>query len=335
MAGNENKENDLVVELDPGSSVSFPQTPAHLLKRSVSTVLKQSNVEGSETVEVGSVACDAPVKNISPLRRACVQQGRLPLASKDNNRASSFGVQQQQQQPSLKRENSFYKKRKPFERVSLGPNEQLLANPRRLKKYGSVLGYNGLPRMKSLVLKDVGQSEEQEDNDEDNDEDDDEDDNVLRLKLRNAFNSSDEVKEVGGLFGKTAGLQQLIRDSKKEEEDFEDREIEYCPPKPEPLPYVPDGHVPLLKEDIEKLTTFRSAYLIEDECSKSSEDTESGFLDLEDMESGEEDEEMSDTSEYSEKKHIGAVSGRPTLELEPRYAGEGLTARELNDLVGD
>ncbi|QLL32021.1 hypothetical protein HG536_0C01890 [Torulaspora globosa] len=331
MPGNENKENDLVIEPEPGSTVSFPQTPAHLLKRSVSTVFKQPNVDDSEKPDLSNAACDAPIKNISPLRRACAQQGRLPLASKDNNRASSFGLQQQQQQPLLKRDNSLYKKRKPFERVPLGPNEQLLANPRRLKKYGSVLGYNSLPKMKSLVLKDVGQSEEQEDNDED----DDEDDSVLRLKLRDALNNSDGAKEVGGLFGKTGGLQQLIRDSKREEEDFEDREIEYCPPKHDPLPYVPDGHVPLLKEDIEKLTTFRSPYLIEDECSKSSEDTEGGFLDLEDIESGQEDEEMSDASEYTGKTHVDAISGRTTLELEPRYAGEGLSASELNDLVGD
>ncbi|QLQ82428.1 hypothetical protein HG537_0H01900 [Torulaspora globosa] len=322
MAGNENKENDLILESETGSTVTFPQTPAHLVKRSVSTVFKQSNIDDLEKLDVGGAGCDAPVKNISPLRRACVQQGRLPLASKDNNRANSFGIQQQQQ-------NSLYKKRKPFERVPLGPSEQILANPRRLKKYGSVLGYNGLPKMKSLVLKDVGQGDEQECNDED----DDEDDSVLRLKLREALNNSDGTKEVEGLFGKTGGLQQLIRESGKDEEDFEDREIEYCPPKHEPLPYVPDGHVPLLKEDIEKLTTFRSPYLIEDECSKSSE--ESGFLDLEDIESGEEDEEMSEISDYSGKKHANALSGRAILELEPRYAGEGLSARELNDLVGE
>lgn len=331
MPANDNKENDLVVGSEPGGSLAFPQTPAHLLKRSVSTVFKQSSVDDKEKVDLSNTACDAPVKNISPLRRACTQQGRLPLASKDNNRANST-VLQQQHQPALKRDISLYKKRKPFERVPLGPNDQLLANPRRLKKYGSVLGYNGLPKIKSLVLKDLGPNEEQEEDDEEDDEDED---HLLRLKLRDALNQSDGDKEVGGLFGKTGGLQQLIRDSKKDDDEYEDREIEYCPPKVEPLPYIPDGHIPLLKSDIDKLKTFQSPYLVEDECSKSSEETDSCFLDLELIESSVEDEGMPETNTLTVNQHDATVLGRDILELEPRYAGEGLSVNELNDLVVD
>lgn len=329
MAANENKENDLIVDADLGSGLPFPQTPAHLLKRSVSTVFKR--LDEQDKLDLSHPVCDAPGKNVSPLRKACQQQGRLPLASKDNNRGGNFALHQASQP--FKRDNSLYKKRKPFERAPLGPNEQLLANPRRLKKYGSVLGYNGLPKMKSLVLKDVGQSDEQDDEEEEEEDDDEDDDRLLRSKLRDALNRSDGAKEVGGLFGKTGGLQRLIRDSKKVEEDEEDREIEYGPPKHQPLPYVPDGHIPLVQDDVEKLKTFRSPYLIEDECSRSSEETESGFLDLEHFESSEEDEGMPDRNTYSETPHTQPLLRHDILELEPRYAGEGLSTNELNDLV--
>lgn len=324
MPRNENKENDLMAEMAENGGISFPRTPAHLLKRSQSAMMKMSPPEGEDASNLMHRDCDAPVKRTSPMRK--VQQGRPPLASKDSNRSSGFLFQQQKQQPLLRREPSLPKRRN-----AAGVDGQLLGNPRRLKKYGSVLGYNALPKMKSLVLKDVDQVGKQED-----DENDDEDeDHALRLKLNNAIErSDDEGEEIGGLFNKS-GLQQLIRDCGKDEDDWEDREIEYGPPKHEPLPYVPDGHLSLATEDIEKLKTFRSPYLIEDECSKSDDDdTHSGFMQLEETSSIDEDDEILERHDVKVKQR-DTLPHSDTFDILPGYSGEGLSADDLNELLKD
>lgn len=322
MPINENKENDLVLNLPESGGVSFPQTPAHLLKRSQSAMMKPSGEENPSNLTYRD--CDAPVKRASPSRR--VQQGRPPLASKDNNRSTGFlpQLQKLQQQPSLKRNLSQSKKRN-----ANVVDGQLLTNPRRLKKYGSVLGYNALPKMKSLVLKDVDKVGEQGE-----DENDDEDeDHILRLKLHNAIDRSDEEgEEVGGLFDKS-GLLHLVRDSKKDEDDWEDREIEYGPQRHEPLPYIPEGHLSLAQEDYDKLKTFRSPYLIEDDYSDSDDDKQDGFLQLEEIGSAGDDENIE--RENLTVKQREMLPQYDTFEIQPSYCGEGLDASDLNDLLKD
>lgn len=322
MPSDDNKENNVVSDVFEGSGVGFPQTPTHLLKRSQSAMMKQSGEE--YPLNLAYKDCNAPVKRTSPMRK--VQQGRPPLASKDKNRSTGFLLQlQKQQSGSLKRDDSLSKKRN-----TNGLDGQLLTNPRRLKKYGSVLGYNAIPKMKSLVLKDVDREGEQDD-----DEPDDEDeDHVLRLKLRNAIDRPDnDGEEVGGLFNKS-GLQQLVRDSKKDEDNWEDREIEYGPQRHDPIPYIPDGHVSLSPEDLTKLKTFRSPYLIEDELAQSDEEAQGGFLPLEEISSIDEDERI-DEQQAPANRRPEISTQDDTFEIKPDYSGEGLSAKDLSDLLKD
>lgn len=348
MPANENKENDVVLPIEDGISPQFPQTPAHLLKRTHSTVLK--SLAPAEKPNLANQGGNKHGKNESPLRKLHAQQGRPPLASKDNNRSNSFIFQQQQQQQqqqssslTLKGNPTLFKKQK---QPSLRYNHrtehgQLLANPKKLKKYGSVLGYNALPKIKSLVLKDIDSGNRAEDDDDD---DDDDDDSGLSSKLQNAIsrpNGKDEENgedsEIVGLFSKN-GLQQLIREAKGGEEK-DDRSIEYGPNKQEPLPYIPTGYTSLAAEDINKLKTFHSPYSVHDfDYGEIEEENRPGLLELEDFRSSDDDEnEIDDGTECSEsgvKQGKGQLIGN-SLDIELTYRGDGISANELNDLLED
>lgn len=353
MSANENKENDVAIATEDGISPPFPQTPAHLLKRTHSTVLKSLAPAGAEIPDLANQGGNKHGKNESPLRKLCVQQGRPPLASKDNNRSNSFIFQQQQQQQqqqqssslALKGNSTLFKKQKqPSLRYNYrAEHGQLLANPKKLKKYGSVLGYNALPKIKSLVLKDIDSGSKQEEHDEEDDDDDD-DDSGLSSKLQNAISrpnrkneGGEEDSEIGGLFSKD-GLQQLVREAKKDE-DKDDRSIEYGPIQQDPLPYVPNGYTSLTADDINKLKTFHSPHSVQHLNNiDSEEENPHGLLELEDFRSSDDDEnEINDGTKYSgsaAKKGKGQLIGN-LLDIELSYRGDGISANELNDLLKD
>lgn len=98
MPANEDKENNIVYTGNESSGINFPQTPAHLLKRSHSNILKppvrldqlkrDANSNNGNTLKYIQGG-----KEVSPTKRLhthAQQQGRLPLAAKDNNRSKSF-----------------------------------------------------------------------------------------------------------------------------------------------------------------------------------------------------------------------------------------------------
>ncbi|QLG74558.1 hypothetical protein HG535_0G04410 [Zygotorulaspora mrakii] len=340
MPRNEDKENDIIVSMDEEGV--FPQTPAHLLKRTRSTVLKPPPL--AEKQEPNRAKGDLKSRNVSPLRRLCVQQGRLPLASKDNNRSGGITqATQSQMQPILLKDNStqLKKHKQPlFERqTNRSEHAHILANPRKLQKYGSVLGCNALPKMKSLVLKDVDKGGEDEDDDED--EGDNYEDKLLRSKLQGAINESkDKVyqSEKGriGLFHDN-GLEQLIRATSEKNKDEEDKEIESGPKKYESLPYIPSGYIPPNDADIEKLKTFHLPSEVsgvnDEEDSDSSRYGE--LLELENF--SDSDEAVTEnTANFKGNRYKSAEFAVPGLvELEPCFKGEGLSSKELNDLLND
>ena len=98
MPANEDKENNIVYTGNESSGINFPQTPAHLLKRSHSNVLKppvrldQLKRDGNSN-NGNALKYIQGGKEVSPTKRLHThvqQQGRLPLAAKDNNRSKSF-----------------------------------------------------------------------------------------------------------------------------------------------------------------------------------------------------------------------------------------------------
>lgn len=289
----DNKENNILLDPGENGSLALPQTPIHSLKRTQSNVLKPED--------------NSPEKrsrSVSPVRR----QARLPLASKDRNKSGAAGPLRKRQ-PTLQGD--------------------LLSNPRKLKKYGSVLGYTDLPRPKSLVLKD-GDEGGDEDGDEGGDEDDEEEEEEsgeLQKKLEDAMSRRDDSTEGLG------GLSKLIQDTKDD--------IEYAPRKIPPLEYVPDGHAPWDEKDIEKL---KKVDLSVRESRNDSEDAETddgddGLLPLMDLGTNAESLNEDETDELPSrgKKIAPSLVRRPFEQVkddvENNYRGEGLNAEELEDLL--
>ncbi|CCD27027.1 securin NDAI_0J01350 [Naumovozyma dairenensis CBS 421] len=282
-----------------GKPILFPQTPAHLLKRSSSILSKQKpdikpgNLELQLQSDAGAGAVPP---NISPRRQLLQLQNRFPLSKKDNN--NSFILKQQQQQ----------------------------FDHKRLKKYGSVLGlgtdgnnHNNLTRIKSLVLKDIDDDdnagshtdnstngnirgslnysaipnldfnidtiqERRKGSDDDSEDDDTGADDLFGLKLKHAMNNNNNNNNSDGsglLFhDSNHGLHQLINfnkknmpeknsisqsvklDNKKEDTYDEEDDIEYAPIREDSLPYIPQGYTPFTNEDINKLKVYHSPFAI-------------------------------------------------------------------------
>lgn len=151
---------------------------------------------------------------------------RLPLASKDSNRSTMNG---------------------------LGGIKNTTKGALHLKKYGSILyqgqqglgntnanANSGLPRVKSLVLKDLDSGRDRSESDSDSD------DMGILSKLRGLSEEPDQPLTAGpGLFG-GRGLEALL-----EQED--DKKIESAPLPQKELPYIPDGIEPLDVNDIIRL----------------------------------------------------------------------------------
>ncbi|CAI1823937.1 hypothetical protein SEUBUCD650_0B02410 [Saccharomyces eubayanus] len=375
MPANEDKENNIVYTGNESSSTSFPQTPAHLLKRSHSNVLKppvrldqlkkdinSNNGKNLKYIQGG--------KEVSPTKRLHThtqQQGRLPLAAKDNNRSKSFVfaldtanqnkdaelVPQQQNTLSTRKNDQLRKLSQISCNRNRGNYNGMLNNTRKLQKYGSVLGYNALPKMKSLVLKDLADPGK---NQESSDDDDGSEgaDNKLGKKLQSAFfqqhSSEDEHEFSGGigLFNNQGGLQQLIKNTAKgkegsAKEDHDDYDIEIAPQRQEPLLYVPDGYPPFQQEDILKLKTFNSPYGLDLECeSNNANSTDKvGLLSL--VEINEEVEQDNTAHTISDQQEPAALSlalenaeddeNAAIPVIESLYNGEGLDSEELEDLL--
>ncbi|CAR26792.1 ZYRO0C01584p [Zygosaccharomyces rouxii] len=275
----DNKENNVVLDPGENGSLALPQTPIHLLKRSQPNVLKPEE--------------NTPVKksrSVSPVRG----QRRLPLASKDHNKSSAAGPVKKRQ-PTLQGE--------------------LLSNPRKLQKYGSVLGYTDLPRTKSLVLKDG----------DDEDDDEEEENSELQKKLQDAMNRREDSNEGLG------GLAKLVRDTKDD--------IEYAPHRLPPLEYAPDGHTRWEDEDIVKLkkVDLRIRDDQDDHEDNEPQENDDGLLPLMSIESNNEDSNENEADEILPKNH--RIHPFPKLrvfdedQVENIYNGEGLNAEELEDLL--
>lgn len=272
----ENKENDLLVDLGDTIPVGLPETPAHLLKRTYSNVLKPSGDKPARS------------RSTSPMKRT----GRLPLASKDHNKSGAWGP---------------LKKRQPI------LQGDILSNSRKLKKYGSVLGYNELPRTKSLVLKD-GEDE------------DDEEEGEIQKKLRDAMSRREESNE--GL--SDSGLSKLVREAKDE--------IEFAPHKVEELKYVPDGVSLLGDGELAKLKTVNlGMWNDEDEdenVNESEDETVDGLLPLKQIKSyGSEREEMEGNTYNDERHRLEPAETQAFNEADLDYRGDGLNAEELEELL--
>ncbi|GAV52782.1 hypothetical protein ZYGR_0AI00640 [Zygosaccharomyces rouxii] len=274
----DNKENNVMLDPGENGSLALPQTPVHLLKRTQPNVLKpEENTPKKKS------------RSVSPIRG----QRRLPLASKDHNRSSAAGPVKKRQ-PTLQGE--------------------LLSNPRKLKKYGSVLGYTDLPRTKSLVLRDGDDEDEEE-----------EENSELQSKLQDAMKRREESSEGLG------GLAKLVRDTKDD--------IEYAPRKLPALEYEPDGHTPWDDKDIEKLKKVNLRVREDQENGESDrlQENDDGLLPLVNIEGDNEDPNENEVDEIRPKGRWI----RPFCELEPfdedevaaTYDGDGLNAQELEDLL--
>lgn len=276
----DNKENNVLLDSGENGSLALPQTPIHLLKRAHPNILKPEESTPKKKA-----------KSVSPIR----EQRRLPLASKDHNRSGAAGPA---------------KKRQPT------PQGELLSNPKKLKKYGSVLGYTDLPRTKSLVLKDG------------DDEDEEEEGSELHNKLQDAIKRGEDSSEGLG------GLAKLVQDIKDD--------VEYAPQKLPPLEYEPDGHTRWEDKDIEKLKTVDLRVREDQDRDEPNEpkelsENDEGLLPLISVDSNNEGLNESEREDIPSKGH--GIHPFPKLEafeedkVAASYRGEGLSAQELEDLL--
>lgn len=301
MGCHEDKENSI------WSESNVPVTPRHLLSRSQSFM-----------------------KNKSPKRA----EARRPLASKDNNRSVSYlGTKEplrKRTRPGVNHAGSF------VGNARLGPAPTLNAS--------------GAPKIKSLVLKDGIEEEGSQSEGAEVDEDDDDDSNRLAAKLRTKLLSRDRDAEgeQTGLLGATGGLQSLLgpKLSQRAEESDSDQEVEVIPPRPEPLPHVPEGYTPFGEQEIAKLqgvdvSPFQLNFsgVDEDEDINSQDSTQLFTLNFD-----RDDNDDTDADQSGRKRHhtperttipisTGQRRKSDVFELEPTYAGNGLTAKELESLL--
>ncbi|CUS25058.1 LAQU0S25e00936g1_1 [Lachancea quebecensis] len=298
MGRHEDKENAV------WSESNVPVTPRHLLSRSQSFM-----------------------KNKSPKRA----EARRPLASKDNNRSVSYlGTKEplrKRTRPGVNHAGSF------VGNARLGPAPTLSAS--------------GAPKIKSLVLKD---GIEEEGSQSEGGEDDDDESNRLAAKLRTKLLSRDRDAdgEQIGLLGGAGGLQSLLgpKLSQRPEESDSDQEVEVIPPRPEPIPHVPEGYTPFAEQEIAKLqgvdvSPFQLNFsgADEDEDINSQDSTQLFTLNFD-----RDDNDDSDADQSGRKRHhtperathlIPMRQRRKSdaFELEPSYAGDGLTVEELESLL--
>lgn len=335
MPVNENKENNLVFYPEEMVESDIPQTPSHLLKRSHSHALKSTMLLKNHNL--------TNLKTVSPQKKL---SNRLPLASKDNNRSNSF-ICQQQKQISLKKQKSTLIYNNKINHLKNGNPNDL----KKLKKYGSVLGYNSFPKVKSLVLKDIPDNGNE-------DEDEDEDDNLLSMKLRNALdnkqptsnlikfdngnmaNKSDE--EELGLFSNGKGLKELIREKNATTKQNDDLDLEFTSKQGQEILYVPTGHLFLDENDMLKLNTYNSPYIIEI-GNTSSYDIGNELLSLIQLDSDDDDSLIEpqltsainndDTNKVNFHLNQNQTTDMDILSIEPPYDGNGLEPNELEDLL--
>ncbi|EDO18211.1 hypothetical protein Kpol_543p41 [Vanderwaltozyma polyspora DSM 70294] len=302
----QNKENNIFRH---AMLKDMPQTPNNLLKRTHSKL--KTGI--AKDIQGGNVI------NTSP-------QKRLPLASKDNNRSNSFlnnsnvnlnfNINNNNNNNNNNINNNNIKKQHIFQQNKSG----ILADDRKLKKYGSVLGYNALPKVKSLVLKDISDNE-------------DDDDDLLSLKLRDSMNkkSINTNKSNSGIGLLSGGnLQQLIRDANEDVREIEHKSNAF--PDKE---YIPDDHLPFDENDIAKLKTFNSPFKLEQSNSDDEEDS-SELLLL----ANTSDDEGTHNDKITTNKNL-SINNKPNskdvipadiLDIEPSY-GEGLDSNDLEDLL--
>ena len=165
--------------------------------------------------------------NGKPNRSQARRVKRLPLASKDSNRSNDGMSFNKNDTKGLSRNSSIH-----------------------LKKYGSILYQNNnhnnnstlngatrnaLPKVKSLVLKDIDDNDNNNSNSSDSDED-----NILQ-----------SIKQ--GLSQSNNGLSALLEENETKLNDNLDLDIEYAPLRESEIEYIPDGIDVLQIDDLKKL----------------------------------------------------------------------------------
>ncbi|CCK71738.1 securin KNAG_0H03230 [Huiozyma naganishii CBS 8797] len=273
---------------DKENAVAVPQTPASNILDGSGVVLKPVGSRGKQSFSV---------------RKSPTRGGRLPLASKDNN-ASGLVV-------------SGKLGRQPADQVREANSS------RKLKRYGSLLGYDNrqLTRSKSLILKDPEAPNESSKSvtkrlllDEEiaknsSDGDDDGDDTDI-LKIRS---------QLGG------GLDRLVRQS-------QNRELEIRPQAQDELPYIPDGHIILHEADIAKLRDYAPRDIMIDDSGADDTDDDKRQADGSSLQLLEL-EDIPDGPEHTQPEvHLN------TLDRFPQIAGSedwenGLTNDDIEDLI--
>lgn len=256
---------------------------------------------------------------------------RLPLASKDSNRGTAGGAAGGNIGAKGARKGALH-----------------------LKKYGSILyqgqqglgsandaraGVAGLPRVKSLVLKDLDSGKDTHTHSDDSD-----DDMGILSRLRGLSEEPGEPASHGpGLFG-GQGLKALL----EHDNDSSDSgsEVETAPLRQDPLPYVPDGVEPLDIEDLRRLDAAPALHLATaDELSDSS-DSQVQLLPLAILPTEDTHTHTHDARPTPHSHSHSARTHRPddddddaSLELalatplDSQYAGLGLDADDLADLL--
>lgn len=232
---------------------------------------------------------------------------RLPLASKDSNRSNDGISFNKNDNKGLSRNSSIH-----------------------LKKYGSILyqtnnsnlnttNKNVLPKVKSLVLKDI-------DDDNSSSSSDTDEDNILQ-----------SIKQ--GLSQSNNGLSALLEENETKPNDNSDLDIEFAPLRENEIEYIPDGIDVLQIDDLKRLNDINiepmTFELGLDNYDKAPGGTGSLLMDLQPVTDYDEDIGMSMEQPHRDTHHNKANINIDTDDIDSIYNGHGLDADDIADLLAD
>lgn len=259
------------------------------------------------------------VGNGKPNRSQARRVKRLPLASKDSNRTSSGISFNKNDSKGLSRNSSIH-----------------------LKKYGSILyqgnnnnintlNKNSLPKVKSLVLKDIDDN----DNDGNSSTSSDTDEDTILQSIKQGLSKSNK------------GLSELLEENemKTKDDDNDDLDIEFAPLREKEIEYIPDGIDVLQIDDLQKLNDIN----IEPMTFDLGLDQDNGpnnmkgslLMDLQsvsDYDNNDNDNDIGMSLQphtHRDKHHNRTDIEIDTSDIDSVYHGHGLDADDIADLLAD
>ncbi|KAG0665927.1 hypothetical protein C6P45_000323 [Maudiozyma exigua] len=262
------------------------------------------------------------VGNVKPNRSQARRVKRLPLASKDSNRTNSGISFNKNDSKGLSRNSSIHLKK--YGSILYQGNNSNINNSDTLSK-------NSLPKVKSLVLKDIDDN----DNDGNSSTGSDTDEDIILQSIKQGLSQSNK------------GLSALLEENEMKTNDLggnnDDLDIEFAPLREKEIEYIPDGIDVLQIEDLKKLNdiniepmTFDLGLDQDDGPNKIKGSLLMDLQSVSDYDDNDNDIGMLlQPHTHRDKRHNRTDIEIDTSDIDSIYHGHGLDADDIADLLAD